>query len=181
MSIDIDNKPAVYNDIIWYLESMNIPDGATQQIRTRITHNSHSYTLIGRLFYFCGKDDIFRCVVKKAVVSNLLREFYEGFCGEHFPRRGPVENFLRRNSIGRQYSMTFFCYCKRCKVCQAFTTGFTVSNNLLPIRWFGPFKKWDITLISLLPVIKRGHRFIVVATDYLTKFAEVRAFKTSVG
>lgn len=73
---------------------MNIPDGATQQIRTRITHKSHSYTLIGRLFYFCGKDDIFRCVVKKAVVSNLLREFYKSFCGEHFPRRGPVENFF---------------------------------------------------------------------------------------
>jgi len=26
---------------------------------------------------------------------------------------------------------------------------------------------------------RRGHRFIVVATDYLTKFAEVRALKSS--
>jgi transposase InsO family protein len=31
-----------------------------------------------------------------------------------------------------------------------------------------------------LPMTKRGHRFIVVATDYLTKFAEVRALKSSV-
>ena len=31
-----------------------------------------------------------------------------------------------------------------------------------------------------LPVTKRGHRFIVVAMNYLTKFAEVRALKTSV-
>ena len=31
-----------------------------------------------------------------------------------------------------------------------------------------------------LPVTKRGHRFIVVATDYLTKFAEVRTLKTLV-
>jgi hypothetical protein len=27
---------------------------------------------------------------------------------------------------------------------------------------------------------RRGHRFIIVATDYLTKFAEVRALKSSV-
>ena len=31
-----------------------------------------------------------------------------------------------------------------------------------------------------LPVTKRGYRFIVVAMDYLTKFTEVRALKTSV-
>lgn len=30
------------------------------------------------------------------------------------------------------------------------------------------------------PVTKRGHRFIVTATDYLTKFTEVRTLKTSV-
>ena len=30
------------------------------------------------------------------------------------------------------------------------------------------------------PVTKRGHRFIVVATGYLTKFVEVRVWKTSV-
>jgi hypothetical protein len=34
--------------------------------------------------------------------------------------------------------------------------------------------------MGYLPVTKRRHCFIVVATDYLTKFAEVRALKTSV-
>jgi hypothetical protein len=31
-----------------------------------------------------------------------------------------------------------------------------------------------------LLMTRRGHRFIVVAIDYLTKFAEVRALKSSV-
>jgi hypothetical protein len=30
-----------------------------------------------------------------------------------------------------------------------------------------------------LPMTRRGHRFIVVVTDYFTKFAEVRALKSS--
>jgi transposase InsO family protein len=31
-----------------------------------------------------------------------------------------------------------------------------------------------------LPMTRRGHRFIVVAIDYLTKFVEIRALKSSV-
>jgi len=30
-----------------------------------------------------------------------------------------------------------------------------------------------------LPMTRRGHRFIVVAIDYLTKFAELHALKSS--
>jgi hypothetical protein len=73
-----------------------------------------------------------------------------------------------------------FDYCKRCEVCQAFVNKATVIGNLHPIPPLGPFEEWDIDLMGPLPITKRGHRFIVVATDYLTKFAEVRALKTSV-
>jgi hypothetical protein len=55
-----------------------------------------------------------------------------------------------------------------------------VSGNLHLILPLGLFNKWGIDLMGLAPITKKGHRFIVVATDYLTKFAEVRALKTSV-
>jgi transposase InsO family protein len=65
-------------------------------------------------------------------------------------------------------------------VCQAYAQRSTVSGLLHPIPPLGPFEKWGIDLMGPLPMTKRGHRFIVVATDYLTKFAEVRALKSSV-
>jgi len=43
----------------------------------------------------------------------------------------------------------------------------------------GPFEKWGIDLMGPSLVTKKGHRFIVVATKYLTKFAKVRALKSS--
>ena len=55
-----------------------------------------------------------------------------------------------------------------------------MSGILYPIPSLGPFDKWNINLLDRLPVTKRWHRFIVVATDYLTKFVEDRALKTSV-
>ncbi len=50
---------------------------------------------------------------------------------------------------------------------------------LHPIPLLGPFEKWGIDLMGPLPMTKRGHQLIVVATDYLTKFAEVRVLKSS--
>jgi hypothetical protein len=65
-------------------------------------------------------------------------------------------------------------------VCQAYAQRSTVSDPLHPIPPLGPFEKWGIDLMGPLPMTKRGHRFIVVALDYLTKFAEVCALKSSV-
>jgi transposase InsO family protein len=65
-------------------------------------------------------------------------------------------------------------------VCQTYAQRYTVSGPLHPIPPLGPFEKWGIDLMGPLPMTKKGHRFIVVAIDYLTKFAKVRALKSSV-
>lgn len=59
MSIDIDNEPAEYKNIIWYLENMNFSDYTMKQIMTSIAHKNHSYTLIGELLIFAGEIDFF--------------------------------------------------------------------------------------------------------------------------
>jgi len=65
-------------------------------------------------------------------------------------------------------------------VCQTYAQRSTVSGPLHPIPRLGPSEKWGIDLMGPLPMTRRGHRFIVVAIDYLTKFAKVRALKSSV-
>ncbi len=65
-------------------------------------------------------------------------------------------------------------------MCQAYAQRSTISGPLHPIPFLGPFEKWGIDLMGPLPMTMRGHRFIVIATDYLTKFAEVRALKSLV-
>jgi len=65
-------------------------------------------------------------------------------------------------------------------VCQAYAQRSTVSGPLHPISPLGPFEKWGIHLMGPLPMTRKGHRFIIVATDYPTKFEEVRALKSLV-
>ena len=82
MSIDIDNEPEKYKDIIRYLKGMNFPEDATKQIRTIIAYKSRSYTLIGQLLYFCERNSIFYHAVRKTVIPKLLRELHKIFKGD---------------------------------------------------------------------------------------------------
>ena len=87
---------------------MNFLDGGIKQIRTRVVHKSCFYTLIGELLYFGGRSDILHRAVRKVVIPNLLQEFHEGFCMEHFAGQITVEKFLRCDIIRRQCSRTIF-------------------------------------------------------------------------
>ncbi len=54
-----------------------------------------------------------------------------------------------------------------------------MSGPLHPIPPLGPFEKWGIDLMGPLPVTRRGHQFIVIAIEYLIKFAVIHALKSS--
>ncbi|CAG8651252.1 13824_t:CDS:1, partial [Gigaspora rosea] len=50
---------------------------------------------------------------------------------------------------------------------------------LHPISIEAPFFKIGIDIVSPLPNTPRGNRYIVVATDYMTKWPEARAIKNT--
>ena len=85
---------------------MNYPEGATKQIRLRIAHKSRSYTLIGQLLYFYGRDGVLCHAVEKNVGPNLLQEFHEGFAGDSLRDKLRWKNVLRWDTIDRQCSRT---------------------------------------------------------------------------
>jgi hypothetical protein len=52
MSINVEEAPEEYREIIQYLDGMRFPDVATKVVRTRITHKSKNYSMIGNQLYF---------------------------------------------------------------------------------------------------------------------------------
>jgi hypothetical protein len=53
-----------------------------------------------------------------------------------------------------------------------------VNGLLHPISPLGPFEKWGVNLVGPFLVTMRGHRFIVVAINYLIRFAKIHALKS---
>ncbi len=117
--------------------------------------------------------------IGKGDTSCFLYEFHDGFCAGHFEGRITAKKTLQAGYYWPTFFKDAHDYCRNCDVCQAYAQKSTVSGPLHPIPSLGPFEKWGIDLMGPLLVIKRGHRFIVVATDYLTKFAKVHALKSS--
>jgi hypothetical protein len=177
MTINADEALEEYWEIIQYLDGMKFQVGATKAVWTRIVHKNRNYLMIGNQLYFQGGDGVLRWTIGKRDTSRLLYEFHDGFYGGHFVRWITTKKILH----ACYYWPTFFKdahdYCKNSNVCQAYAQRCTVNGPLHPIPPLGPFEKWGIDLMDPLPMTRKGHWFIIVATYYLIKFAEVRALK----
>jgi hypothetical protein len=55
MTINADEAPKEYREIIQYLDGMRFPIGATKAIRTQIAHKGRNYLMIGNQLYFQGR------------------------------------------------------------------------------------------------------------------------------
>jgi hypothetical protein len=72
-----------------------------------------------------------------------------------------------------------FKHYKGCQVCQKFSDLQLVHvAELHPIIKPWPFRGWGLDFVGEIhPSSSKGHQFVLVATDYLTKWTEVVALK----
>ena len=65
-------------------------------------------------------------------------------------------------------------YVQSCDTCQRRQRPIK-AEPLHPIKVGRPFDRVEIDIVGPLPTIKKGNQYIVVATEYLTKWPEARA------
>jgi hypothetical protein len=103
-----------------------------------------------------------------------VQEGHDGICGAH--QSAYKMNWLLQRVGFYGPTMLDDCikYQKGCEACQRFKNiqlaPAGVMNSILKL-W--PFRGWGLDLIGeIYPGSSKGHRFILVATDYFTKWAE---------
>jgi hypothetical protein len=68
-------------------------------------------------------------------------------------------------------------YCRSCPSSQLYGKKTFPHTKLHPIFLIGTFEKWGIDLVGSLPKTKQMNEYLIVATAYLTKWAEAAAVK----
>ena len=163
---------------IWdYIIDRSLPDDPKEaaKIRTRSARfTNHKGSLYKRGFF----TPILKCIAGKDT-EYVLREVHEGICGNHIGARALAGKVLRQGYYWPTILKDATNLVKKCRICQEHAKISRLSSEPLTSitsRW--PFQIWGLDILGPLPIGKGQCKFIIVAVDYFTKWAEAEPLAT---
>jgi hypothetical protein len=168
-----DEKPW-FIDIKKYLESGEFPEGSTRNDRKVIQRMACNYFLSGPILYKKSFDaTLLRCV-DAGEAGRLMEEIHEGCCGPHMNGRMLSKKIMRLGYFWSTMLTDCIRRVQRCHLCQVYANQIHAPpKELYSMTSPWPFSVWGIDVIGMIsPIASNGHRFILVAIDYFTKWVE---------
>ena len=109
----------------------------------------------------------------------VLSEVHEGVCGNHIGTWALAEKVLRQGYYWPTMLKDATELVKKCKVCQEHAKiSHLPSEPLTSVTSPWPFQQWGLDILGPLPIGKGQCKFVVVAVDYFTKWAEAEPLAT---
>ncbi|XP_047172662.1 uncharacterized protein LOC124840622, partial [Vigna umbellata] len=172
-----DGKPWYYN-IKNYLKTQRYPEGTSENDKRTLRRLAGNFILNGDVLYKRNHDMVLlRCVEAKEAES-ILEEVHEGTFGTHMNGHSMARKILRAGYFWLTMERDCCAHVRKCEKCQKYANNINappVNLNVLTAPW--PFSMWGIDVIGAIePKATNGHRFILVAIDYSTKWVEAASY-----
>lgn len=170
----------VYYDIKRYLKTRDYPEGATSAQKQTLRRLANQFSLNGEILYRRTPDlGLLRCVDAREA-TKLIEEIHVGTCGPHMNGFTLAKKILRAGYFWMTMETDCIRFVHKCHRCQIHGDLIRVPPNELNVTsppW--PFAVWGIDVIGPVePAASNGHRFILVAIDYFTKWVEASSYKS---
>lgn len=169
----IDSYDLWYENIIVYLQTTKFSSNTSREERRRICHHAKYYPIVNDTLYRRGVDSILRRCLTHNKAEKVLNDFHGGACGGHLFEMAIAQKILR---VGYYWPSIFkdgVEAVKRCHPCQVFTMKMcSHPAPMFLVITINPFAKWGIDFTTCHPTSALGHKYIIVAIDYFTKWAE---------
>ncbi|KAL2340346.1 hypothetical protein Fmac_008286 [Flemingia macrophylla] len=167
-----------YHDIKQYLMKNEYPEGINDNDKKTIRRRVMGFLLMGDVLYKRTFDSILLRCVDQGEVQPLMKEIHEGVFGVHVPGHVMKKKIRRAGYFWSTMEKDCHQYAKKCHKCQAYADSIHVPPtplNILASPW--PFSMWGVDVIGPIePKASNGHRFILVAIDYFTKWVEAASY-----
>ena len=121
---------------------------------------------------------ILKCVGNEDT-NYILREVHEGICGNHIGARTLAGKKLRQGYYWPTMFKDMTELVRKCKACQEHAKISHLPYE--PLTTFTsprPFQQWGLDILGLIPIGRGQCKFIIMAMDYFTKWAEAEPLVT---
>jgi len=163
----------------WRKEIIDYLKDPSKRVERRVRFQATKCVLLEEELYYRTIDGVLLKCLGDDKAKSLMGEIHEGVCGAH-QLAFKMKWTIRRNVYYWPAILEYcFKYFKGCQGCQKFgNVQRAPASAMNPIIKPWPFRGWAIDLIGqiYLPPSK-GHKFILVATDYFTKWVEAIPLK----
>jgi hypothetical protein len=104
----------------------------------------------------------------------MLNDFHTGACGVHLSGLAIAQNILCVCYFWPTLIKDCVESVNKCHPCHIFSRKMQAHPTpIFPVNVVGPFTKWGIDFTTSHPTSSKGHRYMIVALDYFTKWVEV--------
>ena len=93
----------------------------------------------------------------------------------HFALASTTRKILNTGYCWPRLNKDVHEWCRSCEVCQAYGRKQLVPGPLNPIPAYGPFERWGLDFVGLLPRSSHGKYYVLVATNYAIRWVEAKA------
>nr|CAN72281.1 hypothetical protein VITISV_037253 [Vitis vinifera] len=107
----------------------------------------------------------------------VLAELHEGVCGNHSGGRSLAHRAHSQGYYWPIMKKDATAYVKKCDKCQRYAPiPHMPSETLKPISGPWPFAQWGMDIVEPLPAAPAQKKFLLIATDYFSKWVEAEAY-----
>ena len=171
-----DEEESEFSEIISYLVDQTYPAGLSREEKSMFQSKVAPYTIIQGVLFRIGADEQLKRCLEKRERKQVMRALHSGPSGRHFAAT-TTANRIRSAGYWWPYLVRDVkAYVRSCDQCQRMgAPAFRNHWPLTPIIPISPFEKWEIDFVGPInPVSARRNRYIILATDYATKWVEAR-------
>ncbi|KAG7564974.1 Reverse transcriptase domain [Arabidopsis suecica] len=178
---EIDQIPAKDWGADWrepikhYIMTGELPKNKWQARKMRIT--SAKFCLSKDTLYKRGVSDPYLLCIFGPEVEIVVREVHEGLCGSHASGRAMAFKIKRMGYYWPTMITDCVKFAQRCKRCQLHAPMIHQPSELFSsISAPYPFMRWSMDIIGPLHRSTRGAQYLLVLTDYFSKWIEAEAY-----
>eukprot|EP00253_Pinus_taeda_P033758 PITA_33758 len=166
-----------YADVANYLAVGKLPKHLTPNERKQIVQKSNRFSWVGGYLFHTGADMEIRRCIREDEIFDILKAYHDWPSRGHFAERRIAHKVLQTGYYWPTIIKDARKFVQACDSCQrAGRPGPADEMPLLPQLVIEPFERWALDFVGPINPPSNQRIYILVATEYVTKWVEAEAF-----